>query len=78
MPALKLLHQESDNVTKPSHIMEHSTQAVSLLVRAADSLFTIPLDMKIHEGFVFSNRSRKTLYDKHQLPLLVQMLCPLS
>ncbi len=51
MPAVKLLHQESDNVTKPSYIMGHSTQAVSLLARAAVSLFAVPLDMKIHTAY---------------------------
>jgi hypothetical protein len=75
MPAVKLLHQESDNVTKPSYIMGHSTQAVSLLARAADSLFAVPLDMKIHEGLVFSNRSRKTLYDK-LLDMISQIALP--
>ncbi len=64
MPAVKLLHQESDNVTKPSYIMGYSTHAVSLFARAADSLFAVPLGMKIHEGLVLSNRFRKTLYDK--------------
>lgn len=64
MPGVKLLHQESDNNSKPAYIMGHSTQAVSLLVRAASSVFAVPLDMKIHEGLVLSNRSRKTLYDK--------------
>lgn len=77
MPAVKLLHQESDNATKPSYIMGHSTQAVSLLARAADSLFAVPLDVKIHEGLVHSNRSRKTLYDK-LLDMISQITLPES
>src|SRR5208283_816529 len=32
MPAVKLLHQQSDSNTKPEYIMGHSLQAVSLLV----------------------------------------------
>jgi len=64
MPGVKLLHQESDNNTKPSFIMGHSTQAVSLLVNAAKSLVAVPLDVQIHEGVVFSNRDKRTLLDK--------------
>jgi hypothetical protein len=64
MPGVKLLHQESDNNSKPSFIMGHSTQAVSLLVNAAKSLVAVPLDIQIHEGVVFSNRDKRTLLDK--------------
>lgn len=64
MPAVKCLHQESDNHSKPAFIMGHSTQAVSLLVNAVNSAFAVPLDIKIHEGLVFSNRSKQTLLDK--------------
>lgn len=64
MPAVKCLHQESDNHNKPAFIMGHSTQAVSLLVNAVNSAFAVPLDIKIHEGLVFSNRSKQTLLDK--------------
>ena len=64
MPAVKLLHQQSDSNTKPEYIMGHSMQAVSLLVRAADSVFAVPLAARIHEGLVWSNRDRRTLLDK--------------
>jgi hypothetical protein len=64
MPAVKLLHQESDSNTKPEYIMGHSLQAVSLLARAADSVFAVPLAARIHEGLVWSNRERRTLLDK--------------
>jgi len=64
MPAVKLLHQESDSNTKPEYIMGHSLQAVSLLARAADSVFAVPLATRIHEGLVWSNRERRTLLDK--------------
>src|SRR6478609_10873946 len=37
MPGVKLLHQQSDSNTKPEYIMGHSMQAVSILVRAAQS-----------------------------------------
>ena len=41
MPAVKLLHQQSDVNTKPEYIMGHSLQAVSLLVKAAQSVFML-------------------------------------
>lgn len=64
MPGVKCLHQESENNSKPAWIMGHSCQAVSLLVNAANSVFATPLDIKIHDGTVFSNRSKQTLLDK--------------
>jgi len=64
MPAVKLLHQQSQSQTKPEYIMGHSLQAVSLLVHAASSIFAVPLTMRIHEGLVWSNRDTRTLLDK--------------
>ena len=65
MPAVKLLHQESQNNTKPEYIMGHSLQAISLLVHSgAGQVAAIPLTSRIHEGLVFSNRDSKTLLDK--------------
>ena len=64
MPGVKLLHQQSDSNTKPEFIMGHSLQAVSMLVRAAHSVFAVPLAVRIHEGLVWSNRDRRTLLDK--------------
>lgn len=64
MPAVKLLHQQSESNTKPEYIMGHSLQAVSLLVQAAHSAFAVPLAVRIHEGLVGSNRDRRTLLDK--------------
>ncbi|TCG00400.1 hypothetical protein BZM27_54700, partial [Paraburkholderia steynii] len=64
MPGVNLLHQRSDSNTKPEYIMGHSMQAVSMLVRAANSVFAVPLAVRIHEGLVWSNRDRRTLLDK--------------
>ena len=64
MPAVKLLHQQSQSNTKPEYIMGHSLQAVGLLVHAAQSVFSVPLAARIHEGLVWSNRDRRTLLDK--------------
>jgi hypothetical protein len=73
MPAVKLLHQESDCNTKPDFIMGHSFQAVAVLVAAANSVFAVPLASRIHEGIVLSNRDRRTLLDK--MVLLLDSLC---
>ena len=62
MPGVKLLHQQSEN--KAEFTMGHSCQAVSVLVHAAQSIFAVPLSIRIHEGIVFSNRCKKTLLDK--------------
>ena len=64
MPGVKLLHQQSDSNAKPEYIMGHSMQAISVLVEAAQSVFAIPLAVRIHEGLVWSNRDRRTLLDK--------------
>jgi hypothetical protein len=65
MPAVKSLHQESNNNSKPAYIMGHSFQAVSLLVNGlAGQCFAAPLVSRICEGLVFSNRDSRTLLDK--------------
>src|SRR3979411_1088651 len=52
MPAVKLLHQQSESNTKPEYIMGHSLQAINLLVTAAEIVFAVPLAARIHEGLV--------------------------
>jgi len=64
MPAVKKLHQQSTNNTKPEFIYGHSCQAIALLVGCAQSFFALPLTCRIHEGIVFSNRQTKSLLDK--------------
>jgi hypothetical protein len=65
MPAVKALHQESQNNSKPSFIMGHSFQAVGMLARGVQGgLFCVPLVSRIHEGLVWSNRDQRTLLDK--------------
>ena len=64
MPAVKRLHQSSESNTKPTYIMGHSFQAVSLLVEAANSIVAAPLAKRIHEGIVSTNRDKRTLLDK--------------
>ncbi len=65
MPAVKKLHQGSQDNTKPAFIFGHSFQAVGLLVRGKlGAVFSVPLASRIHEGVVFSNRHPRTLLDK--------------
>jgi hypothetical protein len=65
MPAVKSLHQESENNSKPAFIMGHSFQALGLLVNgSAGQFFCVPLVSRIHEGLVWSNRMKQTLLDK--------------
>ena len=65
MPAVKSLHQESENNSKPAFIMGHSFQALGLLVSGSvGQFFCVPLVSRIHEGLVWSNRDKRTLLDK--------------
>ena len=65
MPAVKALHQESQDNSKPSFIMGHSFQAVGMLARGLlGGFFCVPLVSRIHEGLVWSNRDQRTLLDK--------------
>jgi len=65
MPAVKKLHQESENNSKPTFIFGHSFQAIGLLVQAKQGQVScVPLASRIHEGVVFSNRDHRTLLDK--------------
>ena len=72
MPAVKKLHQESQNNSKPEFIFGHSCQAIAVVVKAAQSYFALPLACRIHEGLSFTNRDQRTLMDK--LLLLLQEL----
>jgi hypothetical protein len=76
MPAVKKLHQESTNNSKPTFIAGHSLQAFSLLVRsgANDGFQAVPLAARIHDGLIDSAaEARKTLLDR-----LVELFCELA
>lgn len=64
MPAVKLLHQQSESNTKPEYIMGHSFQAVGLLCGALKGVFSVPIISRIHEGVKFSPKEKYTLLDK--------------
>ncbi|HZL95417.1 MAG TPA: transposase [Vicinamibacterales bacterium] len=74
MPAVKKLHQESANNSKPPFISGHSCQALALLVVGPwGRVCAVPLVSRIHEGLVFSNRDQRSLLDK-----LIEMLLPVT
>ncbi len=74
MPAVKKLHQESTNNSKPPFIFGHSFQCVSLLTRTATGhAAAVPLAARICEGVVWSNRDQRT-----QLDRLVLLFLPLA
>lgn len=65
MPAVKKLHQESTNNSKPPFIFGHSFQCVSLLARTgAGHAAAVPLAARIGEGVVWSNRDQRTQLDR--------------
>jgi hypothetical protein len=65
MPAVKKLHQESQNNTKPEFIFGHSLQAMGLLVLGPlGKIISVPLTSRIHEGIRFTPKDKRTLLDK--------------
>lgn len=65
MPAVKKLHQESANNSKPPFIFGHSFQCLALLTRtAAGHAAAVPLAARLGEGVVWSNRDRRTQLDR--------------
>ena len=69
MPAVKSLHQESENNSKPAFIMGHMFQSVAILVEGIGRRFAVPLTSRIHEGLKANNKDRKTLVDKLALEI---------
>jgi len=65
MPAVKLMHQESQNNSKAEFIMGHFLQAISLVVVSPlGKIAAIPIVARIHDGIVYSNRSQKTVINR--------------
>jgi len=66
MPAVKCLHQESNDNSKPEFIMGHSIQVIGMLVTAATGqILSVPLLARICEGLVWGRAyDRKSLLDK--------------
>ncbi len=77
MPAVKSLHQESNDNTKPEYIMGHSFQALAFLAQACQNVFAVPLISRIHEGIVRSNRDQRTTVD-HMAQMLRELICDIG
>lgn len=73
MPAVKSLHQESQNNSKPPYIMGHSFQVVGLLVEGDRAPLCVPLASRLHEGVKAGPGEARTLLDK-----LVALFLPLA
>jgi hypothetical protein len=69
MPAVKRLHQESNNNNKPEYIFGHSIQAAGVLANGLNSVFCVPLMARIHEGLMLCKKDKSTSLDR-----LIQML----
>lgn len=63
MPAVKNLHQDSQNNSKAAYIMGHSCQAICLLAECGAAAFAVPLACRIHEGLQTAAHG-PTLLDK--------------
>jgi hypothetical protein len=75
MPAVKLLHQESEDNSKPEYIMGHYFGAVAAVVAAGKNVFALPLRLQIQEGLKRSPTDAATLVSKMAV-LLVELLAP--
>jgi hypothetical protein len=52
MPGVKGLHQESEDVHKPTWIRGHYYSALGVLLGAGKALFATPIVLKLHDGIV--------------------------
>lgn len=50
MPGVKGLHQESENVGKPTWIRGHYFSALGMLLGTGQALFATPIILKLHDG----------------------------
>jgi len=75
MPAVKLLHQESNDNTKPEYIMGHFWGAASSLVHAGRHVLAIPLRFQIQDGIKRSPTDAETLLDR-MLALVIAVVAP--
>ena len=65
MPAVKLMHQSSQSNSKAEYINGHYLQVLSLAVNTrAGNIAAVPLIARIHDGVIFSNRTKKTVINR--------------
>jgi DDE superfamily endonuclease len=73
MPGVKLLHQESEDNSKPEFIMGHYFGAVAAVVAAGCHVFAVPVRMQIQDGLKRSPTDGATWVSK-MAGLLVEIL----
>ena len=64
MPAVKKLHQESDNTSKPDWIRGHYFGCLSILLGSVDALFAVPIVLRIQDGLQQHKDQTITLVDR--------------
>lgn len=64
MPGVKLLHQESENNSKPPYIMGHYWGGLSQLIQKENQFFSLPIRMQIQDGIKASPNEKSSLVDK--------------
>ena len=79
MPAVKCLHQESEDNAKKPYIMGHSFQAITLVTQAKNTAgaVAVPLISRICEGLVWGREKGKTQLDK-LVDLFLEIVIPLE
>ncbi|MCP3882537.1 MAG: transposase, partial [Sulfitobacter sp.] len=64
VPSFFVLFRFARAISSSTFRLARAALAASVLAQAAGILFAVPLDIKIHEGLIFSNRDKRTLLDK--------------
>jgi hypothetical protein len=74
MPAVKKLHQESENSSKASYIFGHLFGAVGVLIGTADKWFCLPLFFQLQDGVktIFRWTSPMERQDSHVVQMIDQ------
>lgn len=67
MPAVKKLHTESENVTKPEWIRGHYFGAITLLLGAGSCLLATPITFELQDGIKTTEDSETTVVDNSAL-----------
>ena len=77
MPAVKKLHQDSENSSKASFIFGHHFGAIGLLIGNISNLFCIPVMFELHEGVKelrsFQGKTAPVLDEKESVTVITLM-----
>jgi len=67
MPGVVTLHQDSETQSKPSFFRGHCWGAICLVVGSMTAPFGLPLDLKLHQGFVHIGKDQSAEDNKQTL-----------